>query len=306
MKHPFFNHEFWRPKYYPTWLGLGLLRLINYLPYQIQLKIGRMIGIFMMYCLPRRRQIAKVNLSLCFPQLTESARKTLLRENFAALGIALIETGMTWWFPVQKIENLVKFTNLHHLENAMKQGRGILLLGAHFTTLDFAGRLTAHRYPFYVTYRPSKNKLIDAMLLYYRTDLFDHAISRDTMRSMIKKLKENKVVWYAPDQDYGRKQSVFAPFFGVNAATITATARIAKMTECIIIPIGQYRLPNGQGYEFVTHPPLENFPQGDEIADATRINQLIEQAILHAPEQYLWQHRRFKTRPLGEESVYKF
>jgi KDO2-lipid IV(A) lauroyltransferase len=304
IKNPLYNKQFWHPKYWPTWFGLGILRLINFLPYHTQLKIGRTAGIVGMYCLPQRRHIADVNLRLCFPSHTEAQRKHLLRENFAAIGIAVIETGMTWWFSIEKIEKLVKIRGIDNLEAALAKGRGVLLLGAHFTTLDFAGRLTSYKYPFHVTYRPSKNKLIDAMLVYSRNDLFDNAISRNTMRTMIKKLKENKMVWYAPDQDYGRKQSVFAPFFGVQAATITATARIAQMTDCAIVPVGQYRLPNGKGYEFIAYPELENFPTGNEVVDATRINQIIEHAILRAPEQYLWQHRRFKTRPEGEKRPY--
>jgi len=304
IKKPLFDKQFWHPRYWLTWIGLGLLRLVIFLPYKVQITIGRYLGIISMYILPSRRHITEVNLRLCFPSYSEKKRRKLLVDNFASVGIGVIEIAMTWWLPLHKLEKLVHIQGTEHLEAALAKGKGILLLGAHFTTLDFAGRLTTSKYPFHITYRSSKNKLIDAMLLRSRNEVFDNAISRNTMHTMIRKLQENKIVWYAPDQDYGRRHSVFAPFFGVSAATITATARIAKMAGCAIVPACQYRLPNNQGYVCIVYPALENFPTGDEVADATRINQLIEQAILRAPEQYLWQHRRFKTRPVGEARPY--
>lgn len=303
-KHPLLDKQFWHPRYWLTWVALGMLRLVVFLPYRAQIKIGRSLGIMSMYFLRRRRHITEVNLRLCFPNYTPAQRKQLLIDNFGSVGIGLIETAMTWWLPISKLAKMVHITGGENLDNALAKGRGILLLGAHFTTLDFAGRLTTSRYPFFVTYRSSKNKLIDAFLLRSRNEVFDEAISRNTLRTMVRKLQENKIVWYAPDQDYGRKHSVFAPFFGVQAASVTATARIAKMTGCAVVPACQYRLADGSGYECIVYPAIENFPTGDEVADATRINQLVERAILHAPEQYLWQHRRFKTRPLGEARPY--
>jgi KDO2-lipid IV(A) lauroyltransferase len=296
---------FLSPNYWPTWLGLGLLWLVVQLPYTWQLKIGAILGVLTSYVIPKRRKITRVNLKLCFPELSDAERKKLLRDNFASIGIAVIEMAMSWWMPSYKLDKLVTLHGTENADPAFAKGKGIILLGAHFTTLDLAGRICAEKYPFDVLYRPPKNKLIHALLLRRRQDSFSNTIDRNDLRSMIRKLAQNRAIWYAPDQDYGRKYSVFVPFFGVNAATITATARLAKMSGAAVMPVFQYRLPKGQGYEIFVHPALTDFPSGNDEQDAIRINQILEEAIRKAPEQYLWAHRRFKTRPEGEPSFYE-
>jgi KDO2-lipid IV(A) lauroyltransferase len=295
---------FLSPRYWPTWLGLGALWLVTQLPYRVQLTLGRWLGILSYYVLRYRRHIAEVNLRLCFPELTDKARKKLLKENFASVGMGAFEMAMSWWTPVKKFENMITIHGKENYAQALSKGKGTIFVGGHFTSLDLIGKLTTDELALDVMYRPSKNKLIDTLLQRQRENSFAASIDRNNLRGMLRQLAKNRTVWYAPDQDYGRKYSVFAPFFGVNAATITATARLAKLSGAAIVPAFQYRLPNRQGYEVIIHPPLENFPSGDDVQDATRINQILETAIRHAPEQYLWQHRRFKTRPIGEKGVY--
>lgn len=295
---------YWKPKYWLTWMGLAGLWIIVQFPYAIQLKFGSLLGLGAYYILKRRRQIADINIKLCFPEMSDKERDQLVRDNFSSIGMAVIETAMGWWVSDKRLENLAHIHGLHYATEALKKGKGVILLGGHLGSLDLIGRISVQYYTFDVLFRSSKNKLIDTLLLRHRQATFSMAIERHSLRTMIKQLEKNRIVWYAPDQDYGAKHSVFAPFFGVSAASITATARLAKLSGAVVIPAFPYRLPNAKGYDLVVLPPLENFPSGDEVADATRINKIIEEAIRRAPEQYLWAHRRFKTRPPGEPDVY--
>ena len=292
------------PKYWLTWLWLGLLRAICWLPYSWQMMLGRGIGWLGYWLIPSRRHITKVNLSLCFPDWSADKRQQCVKDSFASLGMGIVEMGMAWWLPQRKLAALTKFTGTEYIEEARKSNRGILLIGGHFTTLDLVGRLLAEHYPICVTFRQTKNQLVNAIMTNMRERHFHRSFDRHDVRQFVRALKDEQMVWYAPDQDYGRKVSVFAPFFGVPAATITATAKLARMTNAVLIPMRQYRLPSQEGYLIEFAPPLENFPTGDEVKDATTINKVIEQGVLKAPEQYLWQHRRFKTQPEGAKRPY--
>lgn len=296
--------NFLGPKYWLTWFWLGLLRSFCWLPYRWQMAVGRGIGWLGYWLAPSRRHIAEVNLKLCFPDWPQAKRQEIVKANFTSSGMGIVEMGLAWWLPQRKLAAITHFVGTEHLEAARKSGRGVLLIGGHFTTLDLVGRLLAEHYPIGVTYRASKNKLVNEIMTRSRERRFHLSIDREEVRKFVRALKAEEIIWYAPDQDYGRKVSVFAPFFGVPAATITATARLARLTDAVLIPMRQYRLPNGKGYEIEFAPPIENFPTGDDVEDATIINQVIEAGILKAPEQYMWLHRRFKTRPKGEQRPY--
>jgi Kdo2-lipid IVA lauroyltransferase/acyltransferase len=253
-----------------------------------------------------RRMIARTNLALCFPGWTEDRRDQILRENFASNGIALFEMAMAWWWPRQRLARLARIEGLEHLQKASAQGRGVVLMSMHFTTLEIGAALLGQRATIDGMYREHANAAFDFV---QRRGRERHnadavAIEREDVRSMLKSMRSGRAIWYAPDQDYGRKASVFVPFFGVVAATVTATSTFARLGKALVIPFTQTRLPGAKGYQLTLHPPLENFPSGDEKADALRINQFVEQAILAQPEQYMWVHRRFKTRPEGEPRPY--
>ena len=296
--------RFLHPRYWLLWLGLGLMWLVAHLPYRLQMGIGRLLGTLMYYLIPERRRIAEINLQLCFPDLSGQERARLLRRHFASLGIGSIETAMAWWTPTKRLAGLHTLEGLEHLEAALQKGQGVILLSGHFTTLELGGRMLAQHTPFHVMYREHRNPLFEAVMRSRREEHFECAHERKDIRAIIGSLKQGMALWYAPDQDYGRKHSVFAPFFGVPAALITATARFAKISGAPVVPFFQQRLADGSGYVLRILPQLEGFPSGDDVEDATRINSIIEKEIRQQPEQYLWVHRRFKTRPEGMQRPY--
>jgi KDO2-lipid IV(A) lauroyltransferase len=287
-----------------AWLAAGLLWGVTRLPFVWQLAIGRMLGRVSLALAKDRRGIALTNLALCFPELTEGERRRLLEAHFASLGIGLVETALSWWGSDRRLRKLATLTGLEHLQAALRQGRGAILLSAHFTTLEIGGRLLSLHAPFHVLYRSHKNPVIETLQRGARRRRFEKAISRDDLRGMLASLKQNRPVWYAPDQDFGSENSVFVPFFGIPAATLTATSRLARVSGAPVVPFFQRRLPGARGYELTLLAALEGFPGEDVEQDTRRITNLIEARIRLQPEQYLWVHRRFKTRPAGEPPMY--
>jgi KDO2-lipid IV(A) lauroyltransferase len=296
--------DFLSPRYWPTWLGLGVLRLVVRLPYALQMRLGALFGWTLYHTARWRRAVARINIELCFPQLPEVQREAMVRHCFLHAGMSLPETALCWWGTARQLERLGRVEGLHHLQAALARGRGVILLSAHMTCLEIAGRLLALRQPFHVMYKRHRNPLFEAIMRGARERQFERAVPHHDVRGMLQSLKENKAVWYAPDQDFGRKQSVFAPFMGVDAATLTAPARLAKISGAAVVPFFPERVDNGRGYRLVIHPALEVFPSDDDVRDATRINTIVGQHVRRVPEQYLWLHRRFKTRPEGETSPY--
>ncbi|WP_193073051.1 lipid A biosynthesis lauroyl acyltransferase [Pseudomonas sp. FME51] len=306
MTRPGFKSALLHPRYWPMWLGLGLLWLTIRLPYRVLLGLGRLVGWGMYHLMGERREIARINLELCFPQWSQAQRERVLRENFASNGIALFEMAMAWWWPPQRLAKLARIEGLEHLQQAAAEGQGVVLMSLHFTTLEIGAALLGQQATIDGMYREHKNAAFDYV---QRRGRERHnadaiAVEREDVRSMLKSLRKGRGIWYAPDQDYGRKASVFVPLFGVTAATVTATATFARLGKARVVPFTQTRLPDAQGYLLKVHPPLEDFPAGDEAADALRINQWVEQQIEQQPEQYMWVHRRFKTRPEGEARPY--
>jgi KDO2-lipid IV(A) lauroyltransferase len=292
------------PHYWPTWLAFGLARLAVKLPYRIQLVIGRKLGRLYQLLGSYRRSIVRTNLELCFPELGQKERRQLEDRSYESLGMSVIETAAAMWAPESFMKNLGTISGLEHLEEASRQGKGVLLLSGHFCSLDFAGRILMKHYPACFTYRELRNELSDRIIKNARRKHCKQLIHRFDLRSFIDALKAGDVVWYAPDQSQSRRKGVFAPFFGIPASTLKATTRLAKMTGAAVNPFVIQRLPNACGYALTIQPALENFPGKNEVEDATRFNALIEAQARETPEQYLWIHRRFKTRPPGEPKLY--
>ncbi len=305
MDRPRFRAYFLHPRFWLLWLGLGLLWLITQLPYALLLQCGRGLGALMYWGARSRRQIAARNLRLCFPELPAVERRRLLRENFASTGIAFFEMAISWWWPEARLRKLAQIEGLEHLQQAQADGQGVILMALHFTTLEMGGGLLGLEHGLYGMYRAHKNPLFDYVQRRGREQRLISAIEREDVRGMLKVLRAGAAIWYAPDQDYGAKQSIFVPFFGISAATVTATSKFARLGKARVVPFTQKRLEAGAGYRLVIHPPLEAFPGESEEADCLRINQWVETAIRQCPEQYLWAHRRFKTRPSGEPKLYK-
>ncbi|MFK4130945.1 lipid A biosynthesis lauroyl acyltransferase [Pseudomonas luteola] len=306
MERPRFRLAFLHPRYWLLWLGLGVLWLIVQLPYCVLLRLGRAIGWIILHVSASRRHIAMRNLDLCFPQWSEAERKRVLRENFASSGIALIEMAMSWWWPRSRLSRLAHIEGIEHLQRAQQEGKGVILMALHFTTLEIGAALLGQRHTIDGMYREHKNAVFDYVQRKGRErhNLDATAIEREDVRAMLKVLRGGRAIWYAPDQDYGAKQSIFVPLFGIQAATVTATTKFARLGRALVMPFTQERLADGAGYRLVIHPPLEDFPGETEEADCLRINQWVEKEVSKLPEQYLWAHRRFKTRPAGEPKLY--
>lgn len=286
---------------------MGMLWLCAKLPFPVQGVIGRLTGWCLFHFARRRRRIAEINLKLCFPELTPAALTSLLREHFAALGLGLIEVGIAWWTPRSRLLRAGRVIGAEYATAALAQGKGVLLLGAHYTTLEISAALLAclSGVRFSIVYRPHENPVLEYLFQRQRVRSAEQAIARDDMKGMVRALRAGRVVWFAPDQNFGHKHSLFSPFFGVAAATNTATSRLAKLTGAAVVPFASRRRPGTLGnYEVEFLPALPDFPSDDLQQDTDRLNRLLETQIRRAPEQYLWIHRRFKDRPGGESNVY--
>ncbi len=298
-------NDYLAPRFWFTWIWLGLLRLLVLLPYPALMWLGRQTGILSYRLIKRRRHIARVNVQLCFPTLSADDQERLVRNSFIAAGKAIFESAFAWWASDKRFKLIYSIEGLENLRAAEALGKGVLLLGGHYTTLEISGRIIAPDVPgLYPTYRPARNKLFEEVMARARTRIHNGLIRSADLRRIMKKIKQGNVVWYAPDQDFGRKRSVFAPFMGVATTTLTLTAHIAAATGCPVVPLFSERLADDSGCRVRFAPMLTNFPTGDDVADATTVNQVIEQQIRRTPDQYLWLHRRYKTRPHGEPDVY--
>jgi len=302
-----FRPIFLHPRYWLQWLGFALLWLLSQLPYAALLKLGRALGALVYRVAHSRRKIVQRNLELCFPELNPKQREQLAKENFASTGIAVFEMAISWFWPLSRLRKLGRIEGLEHLKQAQQQGQGVILMAAHFTTLEIGAALLGGQHSIDGMYRTHKNPLFDWLQRNGRErhNAQSLAIEREDVRGALRLLRQGRALWYAPDQDYGRKHSLFVPLFGVTAATVTATSSFARLGKARVLPFTQERLEGGSGYRLVVHPPFEDFPGASEEADCLRINQWLEAVIREHPEQYLWAHRRFKTRPEGEPSLYK-
>lgn len=296
---------FWWPRYWGIWALLGMAWLVARLPWSWQLRLGAGLGL-LSYRLARwRRHVCEVNLRLCFPELDARARKRLARRVFVANGIGLVEVAISWYRNPEDFRSRTSIEGLENLQRALARGRGALLVAAHFSTLEIGGFLLSLFHPMAVSYRAHENALFDAVMFHRRGRLYPRVIERRDVRGALRSLRDGFALWYAPDQDYGPRRAVFVPFFGVDAATITATSRYASANDSPVLFFSHYRRSDNSGYHLRISPELEDFPCGDEREDAIRINRLVEQAVREQPEQYLWLHKRFKTRPEGEADLYR-
>ncbi len=299
-----FSWRFLTPRYWPTWLVLGVMWSLAQLPYRLQMALGRTLGRLMGRLGKRRTHVARVNLSLCLPELSTEQREQLLSKHLESVGMALVETAISWWTPAQRLRPLLQVEGMEHLHTALAQGRGAMILIGHFTSIELFSRLFALLTPFYVSYRQNKNALYEYMLIRTHRHHCAGLIPHTDLRTVLQVLKRNYAVLYAPDQNYAGKHSAFVPFFGMPASSITAGSRVAQISGAPLIPVLAQRLPDDQGYRLTLQSPLEDFPSTDETQDAARIMRIVEEHVRQIPEQYLWVHRRFKTRPPGEKAVY--
>lgn len=290
--------RFWQPRYWLIWLGLGWLRLVSLLPVRSQLALGRGLGRFIYWALPGRRRIAASNLALCFPALPAAERAELLHGHFESLGMTLMEHGLAWWSSDALVQKCVDVRGAEHLREALATGRGVVLLTGHFGAQEFTGRTLRFIMPtFGALYRPNKNAFVDAILMRIRARSASLMIPKQSMRRMIRTLRQGTPVWYAPDQSQRRSFSALIPFFGEPAMTTTALSEIVRLGNALVVPVLPQRFPATGRYSLEIQPALTNFPGPTPEGDALRVNALLEAHIRKAPEQYYWVHRRFKGRP---------
>jgi KDO2-lipid IV(A) lauroyltransferase len=282
------------PRYWLTWVGLGVLRLLALLPFTAIVRLGGLLGSVLRHVPNSFVRTARRNIELCLPELSPTEREQLLDRHFASLGTALLEIPFTWWSSPERLAKIVHMEGVEHLRAAQARNRGVILLTAHFTSMEMAGRALLAVAPVGFLYRPPSNEVIAYALSRFRVGYGGHPIPRDDIRAFISALKRNECVWYAPDQSYRKKGAEMVPMFGIPAATNTLTSRLARITGAAVLPYFLRRLPGTQGYQGVIHPPLENFPTDSPAADAERFNRMIEAQVRLVPEQYLWIHRRFK------------
>jgi KDO2-lipid IV(A) lauroyltransferase len=298
------THHSARPRFRER-LTLATLRLIARLPWRAALRAGDVLGMAFYHLAPKRRGVAARNLELCFPDLGGSARKQLLRDNFRFLGRGLAETALAWYGDDAVDRVPLELVGVENLNAAQAGGRPVILLSGHFMCVEIVARLAGPQIHAAVIYKPlSKKPLLDAAMYRGRARNLGGVLARDDIRGIVRTLKAGTPVWYAGDQDYGRRHSVFAPFFGIPAATITALTRLTRMSNARVVPLFFEALPGSRGYRLTFHPALEDFPTGDAVEDAARMNQVVEAAVRRNPAQYLWIHRRFKRRPEGAEPLY--
>ncbi|MGY0163359.1 LpxL/LpxP family Kdo(2)-lipid IV(A) lauroyl/palmitoleoyl acyltransferasee [Edwardsiella tarda] len=303
--YPQFRRSMLHPRYWLTWFGIGIFYLIMLLPYPWLSRLGKRLGKLSMRFLKQRVQVARRNLELCFPQMAASERERWLEQNFESVGMALIETGMAWFWPDWRIRRWCKVEGDDNMQQALDAGKGILLIGMHFLTLELGARIFGMQNPGVGVYRPNDNPVLDWLQTWGRLRSNKYMIDRRDVKGMIRALKEGEIVWYAPDHDYGPKSSVFVPLFAVEqAATTTGSYILARMSKPTILPFTPVRNADDSGYTLYIQPMIQDFPLDDQYAAASYMNRIVEREIMLAPTQYMWLHRRFKTCPPGMPSRY--
>ena len=291
------------PQHWPMWLAYAAMWSAARLPWPLQRALGHVLGWLARMLIPARRRAARINIALCFPELDEAARERLLRAHFRDVGIGLFEFARAWWGSAEPMRRTVTIEGLEHVREVQAQKRGVLFVSGHFMTLELCGRLMCDHIPLAGMYRRLRSPVLEWAVKRGRLRYACAMYSNDEIRPAMRHLKQGGFLWYAPDQDMRGKDTVFAPFFGVPAATITATHQFARLSGCAVVPFFHRR--EGADYILRVGAPLAEFPSSDATQDSTRVNAQIEAMVREAPSQYLWIHRRFKRRPSGLVSPYK-
>jgi len=297
-------HHFWGPRYWLTWLGMGALRVLCLLPHSMALAIGRMFGRIVHRIAGSRRAIVRRNIELCFPDLRDTERDALAKRHFEALGMSIMEMGIGRWASDKTHLKLARLEGLEYLQAALDDGKGVILMSAHFTTLEISGRVLAMNCPpFDAVYRKNRSEFITEIQRTGRERSADDTIEKRDIKKMVRNLRKGRPVWYAPDQSYDRKGSEIIPFFGVPSMHTTATSTLARLGKAVALPFFPQRLEDGS-YVHRILPPLENFPSDDPVEDTKQYVRALEQHVRSCPEQYFWIHRKFKNLPDGYEDYY--
>ena len=293
------------PRHWLSWIGLSIVWCVGKLPFTAQRVLGRALGVLTARLPGERRRVAERNIQLCFPDLDANRRAQLLHASLRDLGMLLVEFALAWFGSARALARVpCAIEGLEHLQHSRAQGRGVLLVGAHFSHLELCARLVSQRIRIAGMYRVMDDAVFERAVLRARLRYAQAMFAKEDLRRVVKYMKSGGTIWYAPDQDMRGKDAVFVPFFGVPAATITATHHLARLSGAAVIPFFHRRDADGRGYSIRLEAPLENFPSADVAADTARVNAIVERMVCEAPAQYLWIHKRFKTRPEGAAPLY--
>lgn len=294
-----------RPRHWPTWVGLGLMRLLSFLPLPILAAVGRALGTALYYLHAERRHVVQTNIARCFPERAAADRGRLARAHFRAFGQAVLDVGIAWWASRARITRLVRFRGREHYDRALQARRNIILLAPHFVGLEIGGIRLSLEGPMTTIFRHPDNQVLRSVIERARRRFGLRLVEHNrSLATLIRQVQTGTPLYYLPDQDAGRRNAEFAPFFGIRAATFAVLGRLTTLADAIVIPCYTRQRSWGRGYETVFAAPLPGFPTGDPLEDARRMNAVIEQAVRETPEQYFWVHKRFKTRPEDEAPFY--
>mgnify|MGYP001040366815 CR=1 FL=1 len=297
-------YRYWQPRYWPWWIGLGLLRALCLLPDRIALGAGAGLGRFAHRIAGSRRAVVRRNIELCFPSLDADERDALALRHFEALGMSVVEMGWGRWASDRRLEKITELRGIEHLKAATDAGKGVILLSAHFTTLEISGRMLARNSPpFDAVYRRNRSDFITEIQRTGREVSADRTIEKRDIKQMVRSLKAGRPVWYAPDQSYDRKGAAVIEFFGVPSMHTTATSTLARLGKAVVLPYFPRRLADGR-YVNEIFPPLDDFPSDDPVRDTKRYVAILEAHIRKCPEQYFWIHKKFKNLPDGYPDYY--
>ena len=290
--------RFLAPRFWPAWLLLAWMRLATVLPYPWQIVAGKCIGLTGRWLTRSSRRVVMRNLEACFPDLAPAQRRRLGRDHFAAVGAAFSEMGLGWYASSERLNRLIRVEGREHLEKALAQDKGIIVLTAHFTSLETGSSILKELFPgIKAVYRPQPNAMIDAMISRGRQRIVAEQIPKDNIRAMVRTLRDGGTVAYLADLAGRGNNRALVPFFAEPAMTTTAVSKLARMTGATVLTYFFRRLPGRAGYVVNIGPPLDGFPGDDPVADTRRLVERLEDYIRQAPEQYMWTYRRFKGRP---------
>jgi len=292
------------PIYWSGWLAVAVVWVLGKMPRFICLSATAPLAVLIRRLMTRRRRIAERNIERCFPELSAAERDAVLKGCFRSLARAVFETAWSWSAPARRIRRMGHVEGLAHVEAARRSGRGVLFVTAHLSCMEIGARLLANELPLAAIYRPLRNPVLEWYQNRSRLGYGKAVISKRDMRSAIRLLRQGALIWYAPDQDFGPGQSIFAPFFGIQTATLEATRRLAQLTGCAVVPMFPVYDERQRKYVVNIQPALDSFPGQYAGEDLARVNAVMESHIREVPEQYWWIHRRFKSRPQGEGPFY--
>ncbi|MEA3273879.1 MAG: lipid A biosynthesis acyltransferase [Pseudomonadota bacterium] len=301
------SNELLHPRHWPSWLIVGIFRLLGLLPFRLLWALGMGLGRLSYFLAGSRRRVALRNLEICFPELSPRGRSRVAHRHFGYLGVAAFTQGLVWGSSRERLARLVKIRNRERFDDLAQEGRNLIIMVPHFVGLELGGAaFTALVHPGMYMYQKIRNPVIDAQMRRSRTRFGAFSVERrDDLRGMVREIRKGMPLFYLPDQDPGRVRGIFVPFCGIAAATVPMLRRFARLTDAVVIPTYARYLPGGQGLELIFDPPLAPFPTADRESDTALMNRVIEARARTMPEQYFWVHRRFKTRPPGEPPIYE-